>query len=121
MPVQRYGLSKFKSPLRRGSHAQLKIENPPSSFLFSSSVGVFDYPYSTPLLLKPKFRNSSCTQVLAYIPGKAVSIHYLMYYSSITYPLPRSSNLHIKFDPQSTLHCPCNVHKFRKHESINTT
>ena len=42
MPVRRYGLSKFKNPLRKGSHAQLKIENPPSSFLFSSSVGDFD-------------------------------------------------------------------------------
>ena len=42
-PVRRYALPKFENPLRRGNHAQLKIENPLSSFLFSSSVGVFDY------------------------------------------------------------------------------
>ena len=41
-PVRRYALPKFENPLRRGNHAQLKIENPLSSFLFSSSVGVFD-------------------------------------------------------------------------------
>ena len=45
-PVRRYALPKFENPLRRGNHAQLKIENPPSSFLFSSSVGDFDYVFS---------------------------------------------------------------------------